>query len=80
MFLCTEQNGLERDPIILFPDITKVEDTVLEYEPQCNKDGDFEPKQCLGDVCVCVLKNGTALPDSTEGGRNLECKESKFVY
>ena len=52
----------------------------MHFEPKCDKDGKFLPKQCSGTLCTCVQPDdGTVIPDALGSGETLGCVKGKFL-
>lgn len=44
------------------------------FEPVCDADGKFRPKQCHGEVCVCINpETGDTIANSVADAQNLQC-------
>lgn len=51
-----------------------------EFEPVCDSDGKFNPKQCHGDICQCVNpETGDPIPNSVARSQNLRCEKGIFL-
>lgn len=53
-----------------------------KFEPVCDKEGNFEPKQCVGEVCHCVdpVTGQPTQVDSITYKQGLECRKGVFTF
>ena len=61
----------------VLPDVTRVLPTMRYREPECEENGDFSPRQCHGNLCTCVHKDGTLVEGAIGDGQNLKCTRGK---
>jgi len=51
------------------------------FEPVCDEEGKFEPKQCAGKVCRCVdMITGEGITDSITYEQGLECRKGQYQF